>query len=276
MRGARVVAVALTLIAGIATAQTSATPPRLPGKVGITQKHDAQVPLDAMFRDEQGKVVRLGDYFRGKPVILNFVYFRCPMLCSMVTEGLTSTLTELKFDAAKDFEIVTISIDPRDDARGAAAKKEKAIKRYGRTGAASGWHFLTGPEMSIRKVSNAVGFDYAYDIESDQFAHGAMIAVLTPQGRVSRYLYGFEYKPRDVRLALVEASAGKIGTASDQLLLLCYHYDPRTGKYSRSAMNLVRAGGVATVVSLVSFIAVMIRRDRMTARRGPRPVEEKR
>jgi protein SCO1/2 len=246
-----------------AFAETSATPPRLPGKVGIEQHLDAQLPLDTMFRDETGRVVRLSEYANGsKPILLVFMYYRCPMLCSMVMEGVTSTLTALKFDAGKEYDVVTISIDPRDTPRDAAAKKEKYVKRYGRFGTAHAWHFLTGPESAIRKITNTVGFQYAYDPQSDQFAHGAAHMVLTPGGRVSRYLYGFEYSPRDVRLALVEASANKIGNATDAILLLCYHYDPATGKYSRGAMTFVRAGGLATVVGLAGFIFVMIRRER--------------
>ena len=245
-------------------AQNSATPPKLPGEVSIQQKLDAQVPLDLMFRDESGKIVRLREYFHGRPVLINFMYYRCPMLCSMVMEGISSTLTELKFDVGREFDVITVSIDPRDMPREAVVKKDKYIKRYGRLGAAGGWHFLTGHESSIRALTNAVGFHYAYDPEHDQFAHGTVLLVATPQGRVSRYLYGFEYKPRDVRLALVEASANKIGSASDQLLLLCYHYDPATGKYSRSAMNFVRAGGIATVITLASFIIIMIRRERLS------------
>jgi len=244
-------------------AETSATPPHLPGKVGIDQHLDAQLPLDTMFRDDTGRVVRLGEYANGsKPLLLVFMYYRCPMLCSMVMEGVTSTLTALTFDAGKEFDVVTISIDPRDTPRDAAAKKEKYVKRYGRLETARAWHFLTGPESAIKKVTSAAGFHYAYDPESDQFAHGAALLVLTPQGRVSRYLYGFEYKPRDVRLALVEASANKIGSATDAILLLCYHYDPITGKYSRSAMTFVRAGGLATVMALGGFIFIMVRRDK--------------
>jgi protein SCO1/2 len=184
------------------------------------------------------------------------------MLCSMVMEGISSTLTELKFDVGKEFDVITVSIDPRDMPSEAALKKDKYIKRYGRLGAADGWHFLTGHETAIRTLTNAVGFHYAYDPEHDQFAHGTVLIAVTPQGRISRYLYGFEYNPRDVRLALVEASTNRIGTPTDQLLLLCYHYDPATGKYSRTAMNFVRAGGVATVLGLAGFIFVMVRRER--------------
>ena len=254
---------ALLLFATSLFAETSATPPALPGKVGIDQHLDAQLPLDTMFRDETGRVVRLSEYADGsRPILLVFLYYRCPMLCSMVMEGVTSTLTALKFDAGKEYDVVTISIDPRDMPRDAAAKKEKYVKRYGRLGTAHAWHFLTGPEPAIRKIADTVGFHYAYDPRSDQFAHGAALMVLTPGGRVSRYLYGFEYNPRDVRLALVEASANKIGNATDAILLLCYHYDPVTGKYSRGAMTFVRAGGLVTVAGLAGFIFVMIRRER--------------
>jgi len=241
----------------------SATPPKLPGRVAIAQKLDSQVPLDAMFRDESGKIVRLGDYFKsGRPVILDFMYYRCPMLCSTVLEGTTSTLTELKFDIGKEFDVITVSIDPRDTPEQATLKKDHYIKRYGRLNSASGWHFLTAADPSIKRLTSAVGFEYAYDPQTDQFAHGAALLVLTPQGRVSRYFYGFEYKPRDLRLALVEASSNRIGTATDQFLLLCFHYDPSTGKYSKTAMNIVRAGGLATVISLAGFIFIMLRNER--------------
>ena len=252
----------MLLIASAAFADTSATAPKLPGEVSIKQNLDAQLPLDLMFRDESGRIVRLRDYFRGKPVLLNFMYYRCPMLCSMVMEGLSSGLTELKFDVGRQFDVITVSIDPRDMPEQAAAKKDKYIKRYGRLGASGGWHFLTGPESAIHKVTDTAGFKYAYDPRSDQFAHGTALMVLTPGGRMSRYLYGFEYKARDLRLGLVEASANKIGSASDQLLLLCYHYDPATGKYSRSALNFVRAGGIATVLGLAGFIFIMLRKER--------------
>ena len=243
-------------------ADNASTPPRLPGKVGVTQKLGAQIPLDDMFRDESGKIVRLGDYFRsGRPVLLDFMYYGCPMLCPVNLEGTASALTELKFDIGKDFDVITVSIDPRDMPEAASEKKEKYVKRYGRPGAYVGWHFLTGPDMAIRRLTNAVGFDYAYDPQMNQFAHGTALIVVTPQGRVSKYLYGFEYKPRDIRLGLVEASAGTIGTATDQFLLLCYHYDARTGKYTRTAMNVVRAGGIATVAALAGFIFVMVRSE---------------
>jgi protein SCO1/2 len=245
-----------------ALAESSSTPPRLPGKVAIEQRMGTKVPMDLMFRDETGQIVRLGKLFRGKAVLLNFMYYRCPMLCSLVVEGETSALTELKFDVGKEFDVLSVSIDPRDMPEAAAAQKEKYLRRYGRFGSSAGWHFLTGHESSIRQLADSVGFQYAYDPKIDQFAHGATLIVLTPDGRISRYLYGFEHKARDLKFALMDASASRIGSVSDAILLLCYHYDPGTGRYSRSAMNVVRAGGFATVASIAGFIFVMIWRER--------------
>ncbi|HSP17155.1 MAG TPA: SCO family protein [Thermoanaerobaculia bacterium] len=252
------------LVSTVAYGETSSTPPQLPGRVSIAQKLGTKVPFDVMMHDEDGRVVRLGDYFRrGRPVLLNFVYFRCPMLCPMVLEGMTSALTELKYNIGNEFDIVTISIDPRDKPSTAAEFKDKYVKRYGRLDAASGWHFLTSnDDTSIHRIADAVGFQYAYDGVRDQFAHGAAILVLTPDGRTSRYFYGFEFKPRDLRLAVVEASGGKVGKLTDQFLLLCYHYDPAVGRYSRRAMNFVRAGGITTVAVLASFIFIMVRKER--------------
>jgi protein SCO1/2 len=243
-------------------AQSTKTVP-LPGKVGIAQKLGTQVPLDLQFRNERGEVVRLREFFRnGRPVLLNFVYFNCPMLCPMTLEGLSSSLSELKFNVGEQFDIITVSIDPRDKPSTASQLKDKYVKRYGRLQAAHGWHFLTSYDTAIRKLADSVGFQYAYDEARNQFAHGSALLILTPDGRTSRYFYGFEYKPRDLRLAIVEASGGKVGTATDQFLLLCYHYDPAVGKYSRSAMNFARAGGITTVAFLASFIVVMLRKDR--------------
>jgi protein SCO1/2 len=245
-------------------AQTTAQEPaKLPGHVSIAQKLNTRVPLDLQFRDESGQVVRLGDYFgKGRPVLLNFVYYRCPMLCPMVLEGTTTSLTHLKFDIGKEFDVVTVSIDPRDKVEDAAKLKDKYVRRSGRLDSATGWHFLTAHESAIKKLADAVGFQYAYDSRTDQFAHGAALLVLTPDGRTSRYFYGFEYKPRDLRMAIVEASEGKVGNAVDQLLLLCFHYDPNTGKYSRNAMMFARAGGITTVFALGGFIFVLIRKER--------------
>jgi protein SCO1/2 len=237
--------------------------PQQPPQVSIAQKLNTRIPLELMMRDETGKVVRLKEYFgKGRPVLLNFVYYRCPMLCPMVLEGTTTALTQLKFDIGEEFDVITVSIDPRDKAADAAALKEKYIRHYGRLGSANGWHFLTAHETAIKTLTEAVGFQYSYDSRTDQFAHGAALLVLTPDGRTSRYFYGFEFKPRDLRLAIVEASAGKVGSVTDQFLLLCFHYDPKTGKYSRNAMMFARAGGVTTMFVLGGFIFVMFRKER--------------
>jgi protein SCO1/2 len=251
------------LVAMPVFAQTSADQPKLPGNVSIAQKLNTRIPLDLMMRDESGKVVRLKEYFgKGRPVLLNFVYYRCPMLCPMVLEGTTTALTELKFNIGEEFDVITVSIDPRDKATDAATLKEKYIRHYGRLSSATGWHFLTANETAIKKLTDAVGFQFAYDSRTDQFAHGAALLVLTPDGRVSRYFYGFEFKARDLRLAIVEASAGKVGNLTDQFLLMCFHYDPNTGKYSRNAMMFARAGGVTTMFVLGGFIFVMFRKER--------------
>jgi len=262
-RHSALLALAFALVALPLFAQTSTDQPKLPGPVSIAQKLNTQIPLDLMFRDENGKVVRLRDYFgKGRPVLLNFVYYRCPMLCPMVLEGTTTALTQLKFDIGKEFDVLTISIDPRDTAADAAVMKEKYIRRYGRLESAGGWHFLTAHETAIKQITDAVGFQYAYESRTDQFAHGAALLILTPDGRTSRYFYGFEYKPRDLRLAIVEASSGKVGNVTDQFLLLCFHYDPTTGKYSRNAMMFARAGGVTTMFLLGGFIFAMFRKER--------------
>ena len=255
-------ALLLLLLATPALADNSATPPALPGRVALQQKLNTRLPLDVLVRDEDGSVKKLGDYFgHGKPVVVHFMYYRCPMLCSIVGDGLVRSLTELKYDVGKQFDILTISIDPRDMPDAARRKKDEYVRHYGRLNAAYGWHFLTAHESAIKRIAGAAGFEYAYDPQRDQFAHMAGILILTPDARISRYLYGFEYKPRDLRLAIAEASEGKIGGPAEQFLLLCYHYDPATGRYTRSAMNFVRAGSAASALALFAFIFVMVRAD---------------
>jgi protein SCO1/2 len=258
----RSLALAFVLLASV-PALADNSQPKLPGPATIAQKLNTQIPLDLMMRDENGKVVHLRQYFnQGRPVLLNFVYYRCPMLCPMVLEGTTTSLTELKFNIGEQFDIITVSIDPRDKPSDAAKLKEKYIRRYGRLDSAPGWHFLTANETAIKKLADSVGFQFSYDSRTDQFAHGAALLVLTPDGRTSRYFYGIDFRPRDLRLAIVEASAGKVGTLTDQMLLLCFHYDPTTGKYTRDAMLFARAGGVTTVLALGGFIFVMFRKER--------------
>jgi len=241
-------------------------------EIGFDQNLDQLVPLDTSFRDETGAVVRLGDYFGSRPVVLVFAYYDCPMLCTMVINGLASALDVLSLEPGKDFEIVTVSFNPRDTPAAAAAKKAGYIQRYKRPGAAGSWHFLTGDQPSIDRLTRAAGFRYAWDAETKQFAHPSGVIVLTPEGRLARYLFGIEYGPRDLRFALVEASAGRVGSAVDTLLLYCYHYDPINGRYGLVIMRLIRLAGAATVLALGTFILVMVRKERepRTANQEPR------
>jgi protein SCO1/2 len=235
-------------------------PPILRG-VGIDQRLGEAVPLDAIFEDEDGRAVRLGQYFHGKPVILVLAYYNCPMLCTQVFNGLVSSLRAISFDVGREFDVLAVSFDPRDKPADAAAKKKPYVESYGRQGAARGWHFLTGGPASIDRLTKAVGFRYAFDESQGQFAHASGFFVLTPEGLISRVFYGIEYAPRDVRLALVESSSHKIGTPVDQILLYCFHYDPKAGKYSAVVMHIVRLAGVAAVLILSAFLTIMWRRD---------------
>ena len=231
-------------------------------EIGFDQRLGASIPLDLQFRDETGKAVRLGQYFTSKPVILALVYFDCPMLCSEVLNGLAGSLKALSFDAGTDFTVLAVSFDPKDTWAKAEERRQASLERYGRDGAERGWHFLTGDAASIEALTEAVGFRFVADPVSGQFAHAAGLTVLTPRGVIARYLFGIEYGPRDLRLALVEASTNRIGTPIDQVLLYCYMYDPATGKYGLIAMRLIRIGGVATVAAMALFIIVMRRRER--------------
>lgn len=234
-------------------------------KVSIEQRLGEQVPLDLKFFDETGREVTLRELIDGKPVLLNLVYYECPMLCNLTMDGLVRSVNNVTLDAGKDYTILTVSIDPSETPALAAQAKRSAIKRYSRSGAADGWHFLTGREESIRKLADAVGFEYAYDPARDEFAHAAGIMVLTPQGVVSKYFFGIEFPPRDVRLGLVEASSGKVGSLADRVLLLCYHYDPATGKYGFAIFAVLRTLGVATVAAMGVGIGLMLLRDRRIA-----------
>jgi len=235
-------------------------PPALVG-VGIDQRLDGQVPLDLAFRDEHDKRVTLGDCLHGKPAILILAYYRCPMLCNQVLNGVVEALSPQTLSIGKEFNVVTVSFDAREKPPLAGAKKANYVWQYGRAGAESGWHFLTGDQQAIDRLTDAVGFHYRYDPATEQFAHASGIMVLTPDGRLSRYFYGIHYSPRDVRLGLVEASAGRIGSPVDRILLFCYHYDAATGKYAATVMNLVRAGGALTLVILGGFLVINWRRD---------------
>jgi protein SCO1/2 len=233
--------------------------PRELRDVAFEQRLDEPLPLDLVFIDEHGDAVRLGDYFGEKPVVLVLAYYTCRMLCHEVLNGVASSLSVLKFDAGDEFDVLTVSFDPRDTPQAAAAAKRGYLHRYGREGAEEGWHFLTGEEQAIRSLTEAVGFRYEYDPRLDQYAHASGIVVVTPQGRLARYFYGVEFAPRDVRLALVEASENRIGNPVDQLLLYCFQYDPATGKYGAVVMNMLRVGAILTVIGVTVLILVLRR-----------------
>ena len=243
--------------------------PALLKEIGIDQRLNQPLPLELAFRDEAGRAVRLGDAFGRRPVILALVYYNCPMLCTQVLNGLVASLNVMSLSAGSDFDVLAVSFDPRETPEMARAKKEAYLTRYKHPAAASGWHFWTGREPEIRALAKAAGFRYRYDPELDQFAHASAIFVATPEGRLARYFYGIEYAPRDLRLSLVEASAGKIGTPVDQILLYCFHYDPSSGKYGAAIVNIVRLAGAATVILLVLSFGILSRhRARLLQRDG--------
>ncbi len=257
---------AAQIIGGPDTKHTK--PPGLEN-VGIDQRLNEQVPLDLLFKDEQGSTVKLGDYFgHGRPVVINLVYYRCPMLCGEVLNGLSAALKVLKFTPGKEFEVVTLSVDPRETPELALAKKQTYIKKVGRPDAAAGWHFLTGQKQQIDALADAIGWHYQYDPKTDQFAHAAGVVLVTPEGRVSQYYYGVEYSARDMRLGIIEASQNKIGSLADAVTLYCFHYDPRTGRYGAAITNIVRIAGLTTVLALGGFLIVMFRREGSTHDHG--------
>jgi protein SCO1/2 len=243
-------------------AVNAATFNQLLNRVGIKTEFGRQVPLDAQFTDSTGARVGLGDCLAGRPTILHLVYYQCPMLCKLSTDGLLSTLSTINLKMGQDFSVVTISFDPRDGPEISASAKKLATARCVNEDVEHGWQFLTGDAPAIAAVTDAVGFHYTFDETTRQFAHPAGIFILTPDGKVSRYLSGTDYSPRDVRMALAEASDGKIGSAVDHALLLCYMYDPTVGKYGFAVLSVMRAAGIATVGTLALAIAKMIRRDR--------------
>lgn len=229
-------------------------------EVRIEQKLDQQLPLDLVFRDENGQQVKLGNYFGKKPVVLSLVYYDCPMLCTQILNGMVTSFRVLPFQIGKEFDVVSISFDPRETAALAASKKKVYVDYLPekmRAGAGSGWHFLTGDPASIERITDAVGFRYHYDEATKQFAHASAIMVATPEGKLSRYFYGVEYPPRDLRLGLIESSQSKIGSLADELLLYCYHYDPATGKYGAAVMRVVRIAGVITLLGIVAMIFLL-------------------
>jgi protein SCO1/2 len=241
-------------------------------EVRFDQRMGAQIPLDARFLDEEGQEVTLGRYFGeqagSKPVVLALVYYECPMLCQLTLDGLAKGLKPVDFNVGEEFEVVVVSIDERETPEMAAVAKGVAVKRYEREETAEGWHFLTGEAAEIRRLADAVGFHFRYDPETDEYAHSAGIVLATPEGKTSRYLFGIEYAPRDVRLGLVEASENQIGSAIDQVLLFCLQYDPSTGRYSTAILNVVRGAGALTVLVIAFFLVAQWRRAKAQPTHG--------
>lgn len=248
--------------------QSSELVPDVLEKIGIDQKLNAQVPLDAVFRAEDGREVRLGEYFGKRPVVLSLVYYECPMLCTQVLNGAVAAFKVLNFDIGDDYDVVTLSFNPKETPQMASAKKETYLNKYGRPEGGKGWHFLTGEQPAIDALASSVGFRYVFDQASQQYVHASALMVLTPDGRVSKYFYGIDYPPKDLRLGLIEASGGKIGTPVDQVLLYCFHYDPHSGKYSMVVMNVLRLAGIVTVALIGGFIATMWSLDRRKSMRA--------
>lgn len=239
-----------------------------PVKIGFTQRLGEPVPLDVTFRDENGNPVSLRAAMDGKPTAISFLYYQCTMLCPLILDGLVRSLQGMSLRPGPDFTILTVSINPKETPDMAAAKQGLTLERYGQPDAARGWRFLTGDPAAIRALTEAVGFRYSYDPKTDEYDHATGLILLTPEGRVARYLYGLDIAPRDLRLGLVEAGLGRIGSPVDQLLLRCYRYDHVTGKYSLAVTNLLRVAGVATVLLIGTFVLVMVRRERQAARRS--------
>ncbi|MBX3288734.1 MAG: SCO family protein [Acidobacteria bacterium] len=234
-------------------------------KTGIEQKLGGHLPLEAVFKDENGKAVKLGEYFNnGRPAILALVYYECPMLCNQVLNGLTGTLKGINLDAGKDYDVIAVSFDAKENDIPDLAKNKKAgyMERYGRPGTENGWHFLTGDQAAIDAITEAAGFSYEWDEKSEQFAHASGIMIITPDGTLSRYFYGIDYAPRDVRLGLVESAENKVGSVTDQLLLYCFHYDPSTGKYGFAILSTLRIAAVATLLGMAAMGFVFWRRGR--------------
>ena len=266
------VSLVISVAAGVAQAQLADQVPEQLEEVGVEEHLDAKLPLRLEFRDEVGEVVTLGDYFDGtKPVILTLNYYKCPMLCGLQLNGLLEGLKDLEWTPGQEFELVTVSINPLETPALAAEKKQNYINRYERPSAAAGWHFLTGKEPEIRQLASTLGFGYTLDRTTGEYAHAAAIFVSTPDGRVARYLYGIEYPERRLRLALMEASEGEIGSAMDQLIMYCFHYDPSSRRYSPVAMNIMRLGAGATALVLGLTVGATWWRD---ARRRKRHEEK--
>jgi protein SCO1/2 len=236
--------------------------PKILREIGIDQRLNEQVPLDLEFRDEAGETVQLSRYIKNKPVIIALVYYQCPLLCNQILGGLGSALRTLSFDVGKEFEVVTVSFDARETPEMARERKARSLEQYNREGASEGWHFLTGDQASIDRLCEAVGFKYTFDRDTNQFAHTAGIMVATPEGKLARYFYGFEYPPKDLKFGLMEASENRIGSPVDRLILYCYHYDPMTGKYGVVVMRVMQVGGAVTIIAIIILLLTLRRINR--------------
>jgi len=276
MRSCHKLGLGLTLLFAAATARAQMTPdnvgqpasgmPTILRGVGFRPELNAQMPLDASFKDETGKDVRLGDYLQPqKPVLLAFVYYGCPMMCTQLEQGVVGSLRMLSFNPGRDYEVVFVSFDDRDTPEMAAAKKTTAMNKFRRPETSTGWHFLSGSKESISAVTNAANFHFNYDARNNLFAHASGILLLTPDGRISRYFYGVEFPARDVRLGLVDASAGKIGSPVDHVLLYCFQYDPSTAHYSATILGIVRLSGILTIATMIVAFLIFRRRERAAA-----------
>jgi protein SCO1/2 len=256
----------ILFMCGLSNAQTIQGSPSILQNVGIDQKLGATLPLDLVFTDEHGSAVQLKDYFDKKPVILVLVYYQCPMLCTMVMNDLLRTLRAMPETVGKDFNVITVSFDPRDTPQDALREKETYLAQYNRGGAEAGWHFLTGVQPSITALTQAVGFRYAWDPKFQMYAHASGIMIVTPDGKLSRYFFGIDYAPKDVRIALTESSSGQVGGLADAVLLYCFCYDPATGKYGLAISRLLKVGGVVTLIALSVFVVTALRRERRTVK----------
>jgi protein SCO1/2 len=257
---------AFSLVASVGSSEAQPGPPGLLQEIRIEQRLGEALPLSFVFRDPEDEAGSLGNRMSGRPALVAPVYYRCPMLCGEALRGLVGALKALPFDVGLDFDVFIMSFDPGEGPELAARKREEIVKLYGERGSSSGWHFLTGDEGSVRALTESLGFRYAYDSERDQFAHASVVVAVTPEGRISRYFFGIDYAPRDLRLGLVEASEGRIGGMVEALLLYCYHYDPLTGKYGVVVMNVLRVAGALTVALLGTFMLLGFRRDRRAAK----------
>ena len=253
-------------LACLALAMPAAAAPEKEGdiraNVRLDQRIGESLPMDLQFKDASGQTVRLGDLVGPRPVVITPVFFSCPMLCNITIDQLINRMSDVRLDVGRDFDIITYSFDHRDTVTDAAQKRDLYLRRYGRAGAGEGWQFLTGDESTVKTLSDALGFHYEWDEKKQEFAHPAATIVVTPEGKIGYYFFGFDYTSRDLRYSLIEASGNRLGTVADKFMLLCYDYDPGTGKYSATAMNMVRLGGAATIASLGGFIFIMLRRER--------------